>query len=1146
MRDPTATLPDVACASPGDEDLALGTLFSLSFESEKIAALMHLEQIEITNFKSYRGTYLVGPFDRFTCIIGPNGSGKSNILDAVSFALNAPSSCLRAQQLKNLVSHGETESSVKVFVSGRTFERRITKSPVGTDVAPDSSSLLNEDMDAFTSAMCRYFVDGGRVSQKEYVLGLEGLNIMGRAKNFVIYQGDIIKSDIDLLKTVEAACGSDSYIEEYNALSEKLNTQVKDLGLKYEKRKDCLTILREMDEVKEKERNFGLLVSKKEHIQRMMYGLQISNKKEEIKRLKDALNSLESLRNEGLYDKHLEDVNKARGEAARLQKEYFEKEERLMYLKSKASKRGSGDRDEKAWEIKRLEDRLERLHEDLSRFRPSLDIDREEFEPCLAIKEREYSIQVSDLEKRLSELMLQNFDKLSRRDIVQSAIKRMSTKAARINARNLDIERENRIKQERILALDREVEMLRSKIQDRVSSYEMVLADEERLTKDLNDVMRDILLSKARKNDMSRRSQIKRVVGSLKDIFAGVHGRVIDLVEPTQKKYEVPIGVLLSRYDQAIVVDTERVAMDCLRYIKDTKSCKLTFLPLSRIKSRSHVPKLECENRTNMLDTSPMARCEILSKKCISFDQAYEKVVDFVLGGSLIVDTAAAAKDILYSSKYSGKICTLDGTLFNPNGLITGGRDPTNKFEDNIVDALLEKRRSILNDIRNNRDRKEAFSDVAAIRDRISELLARKDSIRLEEPETAILDEMDLPSHQCELKSLESSLKDFECQRKAILEAKKQIERSVISPLLATVGISSLSEYRERVREEIKRQEVTIEIEALRDKIELLKEDLDMSSGSDSDAVSPKDIEAMERELCTLYGHLENAKDHLSVQSRALRSVGEKRSELNATILAHQLQLSRTEEELKDIVKYATLESGLREELCGEDPEASSNPENGGVVSIDALRAELEVVNKRINENIPTISSTDSSIQAKYSRLNREYDMAKETVAETKSKFVEIRKLRMDSFAQCFSRISSELPRIYQSLTGSDTSAESSAYLIYEGDPFANNLRYYLMPPSKRFTEFHELSGGEKSMALLSFILALGQYKKPPFYIFDEVDSALDKANVERLLSYVLESSDQFVVVSLKHQFFQRSESLLGVYKCPHEIKSKVLSYRLK
>lgn len=1111
---------------------------------------MPLEKIEIMNFKSYRGSYLVGPFDRFTCIIGPNGSGKSNILDAVSFVLNVPNSCLRARQLRNLVSHGETEGSVKIFVSGRSFERRIFRNTgVVSGEVQSSDQLLLDD---FSSATCRYLVDGSNVSQKQYSQELEALNILSKAKNFVIHQGDIIKSDIDLLKIVEAACGSDAYIEEYNALAEALSAQTKDLGLKYEKRRDCLGLLREMDEVKEKEKNFRLLIDEKECVQRKIYKLEISSKRREIQRLKDALRSLESLRNEDLYNKHLDDVNKLRSEAAKLQKEYFEKEGELSYLRSRGVRRESGDREEKLEELRKLEDRLGRLCEDLSRFRPSLDIGKE-FEARLAAKEREYSLQVAHLEKQLSELTLLNFDKLTRRDVVLDTLKRMNTKAARIKARNLEIERENEAKKGRILALNREIEMLKNKVQDRISSYEKILLDEKRLNKDLNDVMKEILLNKARKNDLARRSQIKRVVGSLKDIFVGVHGRVIDLVEPIQKKYEIPIGVLLSRYDQAVVVDNERVAIDCLRYIKDTKSCKLTFLPLSRIKPKNYDDNQSLGHDENYSNTpkciSSMAQSkERLARNCISFNQAYEKVVNFVFGNSLIVDSVATAKDILYSNNYPGKICTLDGTLFNPNGLITGGKEPTNKFEDNIMDALLDKRKVILDDLRVNRDRKEAFSDVAAIKDRIDELVARRDSIKLEEPETAMVDEMNFSSLQSELESLESSLKEFESQQKVIREAKKQFERSIITPLLATIGISSLSEYKERIREEIRKQEVAIEIEALKDRISLLKEELAVSPVPEDGKVSAKDIEAMENELSVLYGVLEKVKDRLRSQSSTLRSISERRSELNSAILTHQLHLSRLEEELKDVIKYATLESGIQEELDVEGLALSDKPSEhiGDDASIDSLKAQLEAINQKINENIPTISSTDSSVQTKYSKLNREYEIAKEVVASTKSRFMEIKKRRMDAFAQCFSRISSEISGIYQSLTKADASAESNAYLVYEGDPFANNLKYYLMPPSKRFAEFHELSGGEKSMALLSFIFALGKFRRPPFYIFDEVDSALDKLNVERLLGYMIESPDQFLVVSLKHQFFQRSESLIGVYKCPRENRSKVLSYRLK
>lgn len=213
---------------------------------------MSLEKIEISNFKSYKGTYVIGPFDKFSCIIGPNGSGKSNILEAICFVFNISNSCLRTKHLRSLIAYGETESKIRAYVKDNIFERIIS---INIHL-----NKTNED----DSVKCKYIFNGLKISQKQYNEELEKLNIVSRIKNFVIQQGDIINTDIDLLKIIEATCGSDKYKKDYDELNEKLICQNKELNIKYEKKRDCYEMLKEIKETKEKEKKFRILVENKE------------------------------------------------------------------------------------------------------------------------------------------------------------------------------------------------------------------------------------------------------------------------------------------------------------------------------------------------------------------------------------------------------------------------------------------------------------------------------------------------------------------------------------------------------------------------------------------------------------------------------------------------------------------------------------------------------------------------------------------------------------------------------------------------------------------------------------------------------------------------------------------------------------------
>lgn len=1133
---------------------------------------MHLEKVEITNFKSYKGFYTIGPFDRFSCIIGPNGSGKSNIQDAISFVLNAQSSSLRVKNVKSLISNGESESRVKIFIGGNIFEREISFVKMDNQLADEQ-------------VKSKYIFNGVKITQKQYDQELEKINIFSKIKNFVIYQGDIIKSDVDLLKSIEIACGSEVFVKEYNMLLEKMHSQNKDLSLKYEKRKDCLEMLREVKEVKEKEQKFRKLIEEKEKIQKEMYECEIAGKTKEIASLKEKIAALEmklDVKEEGEYFELSRTVNDIRKEATKLQKEYFEKESELSYLKSKKMNEFKNKekleekrelRMKKEEELKTLEKQLKLLYEDLNK-KPSffennkrldtfmqsinseyleemkktkeqLKFRKEQLENVMNSLEKEFIEKTAALEKRLNESSLMNFDSIIRRDTVYNSFKQLQNKSLKINRRNKEIEKENAEKQETLRKIDNEIAMLNSKIESKLQIYESVLADEARLTQELNEVMRDILMNKAKKNDQSKKALILNAIQSLKSIFSGVYGSVIGMIEPTQKKYETAIGVLLSKYDMAVVVENEKVAFDCLRYLKETKMCRMTFLPLSRIGKARKAHEVNFEKTL-------IGSQIVLAKSCIRYDQAFDNIIDFVFQGALIVENDSIAKDIVYEKKYHGKVCTLSGTIFTQFGLITGGKAIVNKFEENYVEGLLSKRKEILGDLKKNKDRKDAFIDVSAIKEKIDDLQAKRESIKesisVKEP---CIDPEDILKQEKELDHLNNLLKDYEFEKTQVKEEIKQIESAVFYPVLSKIGLSSFSDYKRVIDDDLGRKEILIKIDNIKAKISLLREELSILS-EDQNAIDhstglsskPQEnellmITRLENELNSLYTELEKTKESFKINNSYLKALDQKRNEDNSILVSYKLHLSRLEESLKDVFKYAALETGM---VSFEHVKETR--------SILELKSLLDTLNKEIDQNAPSFLSDDNSIQTRYNKYNAEYEIAKEAALATKNKFLEVKKQRMDCFVECFNKVACEVPKIYKELNyknfGEDFGMpENCAYLAFEGDPFTNNLKYYLMPPSKRFTEFKELSGGERSMALLTFLFALSKFKSPPFYIFDEVDSALDKINVERISNYILNSTEQFLVISLKHQFFKKSASLFGVYKCPYEHRSKVLSYRL-
>ena len=109
-------------------------------------------------------------------------------------------------------------------------------------------------------------------------------------------------------------------------------------------------------------------------------------------------------------------------------------------------------------------------------------------------------------------------------------------------------------------------------------------------------------------------------------------------------------------------------------------------------------------------------------------------------------------------------------------------------------------------------------------------------------------------------------------------------------------------------------------------------------------------------------------------------------------------------------------------------------------------------------------------------------------------------------------------------------------------------VKYHAMPPMKRFRDMEQLSGGEKTVAALALVFAIHNYHPSPFFVLDEVDAALDNANVAKLANYIRKHASptfQFIVISLKNSLYEKAESLVGIYRHAESRSSRVLTLDL-
>jgi len=211
---------------------------------------------------------------------------------------------------------------------------------------------------------------------------------------------------------------------------------------------------------------------------------------------------------------------------------------------------------------------------------------------------------------------------------------------------------------------------------------------------------------------------------------------------------------------------------------------------------------------------------------------------------------------------------------------------------------------------------------------------------------------------------------------------------------------------------------------------------------------------------------------------------------------------------------------------------------------ISELTAELE----KLNPNMRAIERLES-VENRLRSTEQDFQESRSAMKRAKDAFDEVKSKRYDLFTKAFTHIQEQISTVYKDLTRTDAyPLGGQAYLDIEEDtdqPYLTGIKYHAMPPLKRFRDMEHLSGGEKTMAALALLFAIHSYQPSPFFVLDEVDAALDNANVEKIKKYIREHAGpgmQFIVISLKTALFQDSESLIGVYRDQEVNSSRTLT----
>ncbi|CAN7118014.1 unnamed protein product [Brassica rapa subsp. narinosa] len=1180
--------------------------------------------LEMENFKSYKGHQLVGPFKDLTAIIGPNGAGKSNLMDAISFVLGVRTGQLRGSQLKDLIyAFDDREKEQR---GGRKAFVRLVYLLEGVE------ELLRFTRTITTSGGSEYRIDDRVVSWEEYNGKLRSIGILVKARNFLVFQGDVEsvawKNSKELSGLVEQISGSDELKKEYEELEEKKASAEEKAALIYQKKKTIgaekkLKKAHKEEAEKHLKLQYELKALKREHFLWQLYNIEndIDKANEDVdaqkNNRKDVMAKVEKFEHEAgkrkiEQAKYLKEIAQREKKIAercsnlgKYQPEVLRLKEEIARIKSKIeSSRKEVDKRKKekgkhSEEIEQMQKSIKDLNEKMnelnerrqdssSRKLPMLDSQLQEY---FRIKQEAWmqTIKLRDEKEVLDRQyhtdlealrnLEENYQQLiNRENDLDEQIERMKFRLKEIEDSSSEYKKET-------TNLKRQLRTLQEKHRDARNASEKL---KTRIT-ELEDQLSDLT---AERYENERDSRLTQAVESLKRLFQGVHGRMTDLCRPNRKKYNLAVTVAMGRFMDAVVVEDENTGKDCIKYLKEQRLPPMTFIPLQSVRVK---PVLE---RLRNLDGTAKLAFDF------TFDPELEKAVLFAVGNTLVCDDLDEAKRLSWTGERF-KVVTVDGIILTMAGTMTGGTSggmeaKSNKWDDKKIEGLMKKKEEYeleLEKVGSIRDMQikesEISGKISGLEKKIQYAEIEKKSIKdklpnLEQAKRNITEEsrrinVELSKSRAEVDKRNTDIRKLEKRINEIVD-------HIYTGFSKSVGLTNIREY--EVQKQLKEaQEVAEERLNLSNQLAKLKYQVEYEQNRDvgsrirklesSISSLESDLEKIQKRKSELKELTEKATNEINNWKKEMGECKQKSEEYEKEILDWKKQASQATTSKTKLNRQINSKETQIEQLISQKQEIAeqcelerialpvlSDAADGPQYDFSELdrahhqpsardrmdaeyRQKIESKSSEIERTAPNLRALDQyeAIQEKEKQVSQEFEAARKEEKQVADAYNTVKQKRYELFMEAFNHISSIIDKIYKQLTKSNTHPlGGTAYLNLENedDPFLQGIKYTTMPPTKRFRDMEQLSGGEKTVAALALLFSIHSYRPSPFFIMDEVDAALDNLNVAKVAQFIRsrschaarENQDaedghgfQSIVISLKDSFYDKAEALVGVYR---------------
>ncbi|XP_075041083.1 structural maintenance of chromosomes protein 1A isoform X2 [Mixophyes fleayi] len=797
-----------------------------------------LKLIEIENFKSYKGRQIIGPFRRFTAIIGPNGSGKSNLMDAISFVLGEKTSNLRVKTLRDLI-HG---APVGKPAANRAFVSMVYEEDQGNE------KIFSRHIIGGSS---EYRINSKVVQLAEYSDELEKLGILIKARNFLVFQGAVesiaMKNPKERTALFEEISRSGELAQEYDKRKKEMVKAEEDTQFNYHRKKNIAAERKEAKQEKEEAERYQRLKDEVARAQIQLQLFKLYHNESEIEKLNKELSTKnkdidKDKKHMDKVEEQLKEKKKELGKMMReqqsIEKEIKEKDAELnqkrpQYIKAKENtshkikkleaakkslqnaqkqyKKRKGDMDELEKEVgsveKARQEFEERMEEESQSQGRDLTLEENQVKKYHRLKE-EASKRAATLAQELEKF---NRDQKADQDRLDLEERKKVETEAKIKQKLREIE-EN---QKRIEKLEEYIATSKQSLEEQKNLEETLTEEVEmakrridEINKELNQVMEQLGDARIDRQENSRQQRKAEIMESIKRLYPGsVYGRLIDLCQPTQKKYQIAVTKVLGKNMDAIIVDSEKTGRDCIQYIKEQRGEPETFLPLDYLEVKPTDEKLrELKGAKLVIDV-------------IRYEPPHiKKALQYACGNALVCDNVEDARRIAFGGHQRHKTVALDGTLFQKSGVISGGasdlKAKARRWDEKAVDKLKEKKERLTEELKEQMKAKRKEAELRQVQSQAHGLQMR---LKYSQSDLEQTKTRHLAMNMQEKSKLESELANFsprindikriiqsrDREMKDLKEKMNLVEDEVFEEFCLEIGVRNIREFEE---EKVKRQ----------------------------------------------------------------------------------------------------------------------------------------------------------------------------------------------------------------------------------------------------------------------------------------------------------------------------------------------------